>query len=121
MQRGFADEGGSRFESLSESQQKGIDKHQRFQKQHLPVYDQLSSLTRLTTLNLGYESIKANYGDNDLLEEEQEWYPNGGRTYRTGMGPIRGTMELSLSSCLGHLGNLENLEVFGFQGLDHRV
>lgn len=37
------------------------------------------------------------------------------------MGPIRGTMELSLSSCLGHLGKLENLEVFGFQGLDHRV
>ncbi|KAF9154987.1 hypothetical protein BG015_011402 [Linnemannia schmuckeri] len=92
------------YESLSEDQQRTMDKHQRRQEQHLQVYDRLASLTRLTMLDLGARTVLS-------------W----DRTYWTGTGPIRETMELSLSSGLDRLGKLENLEVFGFQGVDHRV
>ncbi|KAG0312589.1 hypothetical protein BGZ97_011063 [Linnemannia gamsii] len=109
------------YESLSVAEQRAIDLHQKCQDQHLQVYDRLASLTRLTTLDLGHEFIETDYDQYDFRDTKHERFTHGGRTYWEGMGPIRGTMELSLSSGLDRLGKLENLEVFGFQGVDHRI
>lgn len=84
-------------------------------EQQQTVYDRLSTFTRLRVLNFGYEFrelslLRTTHSSREFLE----WYPSFGQ-------PIAGTMELSLASGLGRLGTLKDLEVFGFEGVDHRI
>ncbi|KAF8941478.1 hypothetical protein BGZ47_007369 [Haplosporangium gracile] len=84
-------------------------------EQQQTVYNRLSTFTRLRVLDLGYEFrelslIRTARSPRDILQ----WYP-------TFAQPIAGTMKLSLASGLGRLETLKELEVFGFEGADHRI
>ncbi|KAG0058488.1 hypothetical protein BGZ90_004921 [Linnemannia elongata] len=84
-------------------------------EQQQTVYDRLSTFTRLRVLDFGYEFrelslLRTTRSSRDFLQ----WHPSFGQ-------PIAGTMELSLASGLGCLGTLKDLEVFGFEGVDHRI
>ncbi|KAF9540886.1 hypothetical protein EC957_003633 [Mortierella hygrophila] len=105
---------------LESAEGKNVDEdlkeRQRFgREQQKTVYNRLSTFTHLRVLDLGYE-----FRELSLLQttrsprEFLQWYPSFGE-------PIEGTMELSLVSGLGRLGTLKDLEVFGFEGVDHRI
>jgi hypothetical protein len=84
-------------------------------QQQQTVYNRLSTFTRLRVLDLGYE-----FRDLSLIRtfrsarDISRWDPTFGQ-------PIANTMELSLASGLGRLQSLKDLEVFGFEGVDHRI
>ncbi|KAK3816096.1 MAG: hypothetical protein J3Q66DRAFT_192325 [Benniella sp.] len=81
------------------------------------VYERLASLKHLKHLDLGFENrsprlyralfnfIREFGGDGSFLDEE----------------PTPDTLELSLESGLGQLGTLKNLEMIGFEAIDHRI
>lgn len=101
-------EGENMNEELKERRRLGREQQQT-------VYDRLSTFTRLRVLDFGYEFrelslLRTTRSSRDFLQ----WYPSFGQ-------PIAGTMELSLASGLGCLGTLKDLEVFGFEGVDHRI
>ncbi|KAK3840281.1 MAG: hypothetical protein JOS17DRAFT_13920 [Linnemannia elongata] len=83
-------------------------------EQQQTVYSRLSTFTRLRVLDLGYEFRELSLVRTITSREVLKWYPSFGQ-------PIAGTMELSLASGLGRLGTLKDLEVFGFEGVDHRI
>jgi hypothetical protein len=102
--------------------------------QHGQVYRQLALLTRLRTLDLGYESrniylrTRINFrAQNAPINEATN--PLGvhlprqtdGDGYIDYGGPHPRTMSLTLNSGLARLGTLVNLEVFGFEGVDQRI
>ncbi|KAG0286645.1 hypothetical protein BGZ96_009277 [Linnemannia gamsii] len=80
-----------------------VEKFNRCRAQHHGVYDRLASLTRLKHLDLGYENRYPQY-------ESLEGYPT---TFDT--------LELTLESGLDRLGALKNLEMFGFECIDHKI
>ncbi|KAG0061194.1 hypothetical protein BGZ89_011670 [Linnemannia elongata] len=101
-------EGENMNEELKERRRLGREQQQT-------VYDRLSTFTRLRVLDFGYEFrelslLRTTRSSRDFLQ----WHPFFGQ-------PIAGTMELSLASGLGCLGTLKDLEVFGFEGVDHRI
>ncbi|KAF9922218.1 hypothetical protein FBU30_007704 [Linnemannia zychae] len=92
--------------------------HERFtfgRMQQQDIYTRLSAFTQLRILDFGYE-----YRDL-LIANEIKKSPSRLSWYPTLEEPIPGTMELSLASGLGQLVTLKNLEVFGFEGVDHRI
>ncbi|KAK3840273.1 MAG: hypothetical protein JOS17DRAFT_726624, partial [Linnemannia elongata] len=88
------------------------------QEQHRRVYDQLAGLRMLQTLDLGYEY-------RDIYPEQENdsrvKMVDGQEYLRYDGKPISNTLELSIASGLGRLATLTRLEVFGFEGIDHRI
>ncbi|KAF9956656.1 hypothetical protein BGZ70_009805 [Mortierella alpina] len=94
--------------------------------QQQQVLDRLASLTSLKVLDLGYENrdpcaYQAQLYTSYDPEYPDSWsFPDGSKFYQYG-GPIADTMELSLDSGLDRLAALKHLEIFGFEGTDHRI
>ncbi|KAK3835699.1 MAG: hypothetical protein J3R72DRAFT_494001 [Linnemannia gamsii] len=93
-----------------------VEKSQRCQRQHYGVYDQLARLTRLKHLDLGYESrYPCSYKDDmPYVKDGQEYFTySDGKTFDT--------LEFSLESGLDRLRALKDLEMIGFECLNHRI
>ncbi|KAK3835700.1 MAG: hypothetical protein J3R72DRAFT_451097 [Linnemannia gamsii] len=101
---------------LTEEEAVAVEKLQWCQRQHHGVYDQLARLTRLKHLDLGFESRYP-------LTYESRWtYERDGQEYiEYSDGKTFDTLELSLESGLDRLGVLKNIEMFGFECLNHRI
>ncbi|KAG0280235.1 hypothetical protein BGZ95_010834 [Linnemannia exigua] len=80
---------------------------------HVAVYNQLARFVKLRVLDLGYEYRNIKYPTTS--------YTVAGNEYRYYGDVIQDTMQLSLASGLDQLSTLENLEVFGFEGVDHEI
>ncbi|KAF9904865.1 hypothetical protein EC991_002295, partial [Linnemannia zychae] len=112
----MTDAGAGTTDMLTEEEMAAMEKFHRCQRQHHGVYDQLAQLTRLKHLDLGYES-------------RYPWTYMSGQTYtKNGVqyvlytgGKTFDTLELSLNSGLDRLGALKDLEMFGFECLNHRI
>ncbi|KAG0237763.1 hypothetical protein BGX31_003497 [Mortierella sp. GBA43] len=93
------------------------EKATQSQRQQRKVYDSLARLIHLKHLDLGFEyrdpESRLTFQGSQLSRiawEETEFEP-----------PELDTLELSLESGLSQLGALKNLEMFGFEGIDHRI
>ncbi|KAG0293307.1 hypothetical protein BGZ96_003026 [Linnemannia gamsii] len=94
-----------------------VRKESQCLKGHYKMYDQLSTLTSLKVIDLG-----GCYRDDLLaLDDNAPYYQVDGHDYLDYGEPMKNSMELSLSSGLGRLASLKRIEVFGFEGLDHRI
>lgn len=101
---------------LSEEETRVVEKFSRCRAQHLGVYDRLASLTRLKHLDLGYENRYP------WEYKSGNWYVGeDGEEYLRYDPPTFDTLELTLESGLGRLGALKNLEMFGFECLNHKI
>ncbi|KAF9922055.1 hypothetical protein FBU30_007850 [Linnemannia zychae] len=81
------------------------------------VCRRISQWTSLKTLCFGHE-----YRNLRLHElDEPPYYNVDGTLYLRYDNPIPDTLELSLKSGLDKLSTLKDLEVFGFEGLDHSI
>ncbi|GJJ69142.1 hypothetical protein EMPS_01488 [Entomortierella parvispora] len=100
---------------LTEDELEVLEQFNRCQRQQRCVYDRLASLTKLKVLDLGYEwryPWTHRNGESYVVDgEEYLWYED----------PIPDTMEFSLASGLDRLSALKDLEMFGFEGNDHRI
>ncbi|KAF9132541.1 hypothetical protein BGX30_012621 [Mortierella sp. GBA39] len=103
--------------TLKEEQEAGFRKQKRSRDIQQQVLDRLASLNRLQTIDLGFEYRNLDfffgYGLSGQEEAAQRDYDYG--------SPFADTLELSLDSGLDRLGVLADLEVFGFESLDHRI
>ncbi|OAQ28310.1 hypothetical protein K457DRAFT_138769 [Linnemannia elongata AG-77] len=103
-----------------------FDEIYRNQERHCKMYKQFSRMTKLRVLELGQEwrSIAGHldigtdghddeYGD--IFDEPDDGY------YASYAAPIDGTLDLTLVSGFDQLSTLKDLEVFGFEGVDHRM
>ncbi|KAG0273198.1 hypothetical protein BGZ95_010984 [Linnemannia exigua] len=101
--------------SLSEEEKKAIEKHERLQQQQYQVYDRLAELIHLRVLDLGAEFRlpQGRYGP-PVIKRGVHVYENDDK-------PIPDTLALSLASGLDRLLTLRKLEVFGFEGVNHRI
>ncbi|KAH7039332.1 hypothetical protein BKA57DRAFT_473480 [Linnemannia elongata] len=101
----------------SDEQEAGYRKQERSRNIQQRVLDRLASLKRLKTVDLGFE-----YRDLDIFFQHgssgREKAAQGDYDYGS---PFADTLELSLDSGLDRLGALTDLEVFGFESLDHRI
>ncbi|KAG0375302.1 hypothetical protein BGX24_009296 [Mortierella sp. AD032] len=77
---------------------------------HAFLYNQLSRQTKLRVLGLGFDHRVKETRQSRSRSEFQEYSPS-----------LRDTPELSLTSGLGQLSSLKELEAFGFEGFDHRI
>ncbi|KAG9062317.1 hypothetical protein KI688_005231 [Linnemannia hyalina] len=94
-----------------------VGKELRCLEQHYRMYDRLSALTSLRVIDLG-----GGYRDDMLLlDDNAPFYEVDGYEYLRYGGPMENSMELSLSSGLSRLATLRRIEVFGFEGVDHRI
>ncbi|KAF9146368.1 hypothetical protein BG015_011625, partial [Linnemannia schmuckeri] len=101
---------------LTEDESAAVKKFHRCQRQIHGVYDQLACLTRLKHLEFGYESrYPWTYKAGELYEKDRQEYfiYEGAKTFDT--------LELSLESGLDRLDALEDLELCGFECLNHRI
>ncbi|KAG0377216.1 hypothetical protein BGX24_006494 [Mortierella sp. AD032] len=99
--------------SVMGSSNQVLEERQRVSReQQKTVLDRLSTFTRLRVLDLGYEFRVLQ------LVRGVRGHPSA---YSTLAQPIPTTMELSLASGLDRLAALKDLEVFGFEGVDHRI
>ncbi|KAG0209242.1 hypothetical protein BGX33_005755 [Mortierella sp. NVP41] len=89
-----------------------LSKYRLYHEQHSRVYDRLASLVHLTVLILGYDHRSS---------ESAESYSKDGTEYLRYSEPAKDVLELSLVSGLDRLSSLKSLEVFGFEGMDHRI
>ncbi|KAF9083962.1 hypothetical protein BGX23_010948 [Mortierella sp. AD031] len=85
-------------------------------EQQRVAYNHLSTLTRLRVLDCGYE-----FRDPYTMQYIRRNRENDNGMHHGFNKPIANTMELTLESGLGHLSSLIDLEVFGFEGVDHRI
>ncbi|KAF9133293.1 hypothetical protein BGW39_010110 [Mortierella sp. 14UC] len=95
-------------------------KQQLRYKLHGQVYDRLAEMTLLRALDLGHE-FRYPFDELFVAAGEATVYEVSGRMYTTLSPPISGTLELTLASGLSRLSALKNLEVFGFEGVDHLI
>ncbi|KAG0071913.1 hypothetical protein BGZ89_008983 [Linnemannia elongata] len=101
---------------LTEEETRAVEKFHRCRAQHHGVYNRLASLMRLKHLDLGYEN-------------RNPWEYKGGVSYIGNDGeeyleyckPAFDTLELTLESGLDRLAALKELEMFGFECLNHRI
>jgi hypothetical protein len=101
---------------LSDEERAAVEKFQRCRAQHHGVYDRLASLTKLKHLDLGYENrYPWQYKSGDSYEAED------GEEYLYYGPPTFDTLELSLASGVDRLGALKNLEMIGFECINHRI
>ncbi|KAF8946971.1 hypothetical protein BGZ47_010729 [Haplosporangium gracile] len=103
---------------LVEKERQAIEKHERLQLQQQRVYDRLAELVHLQILDLGMEYRQ---GIDCRCRCNLPQLKYGLRVYGDYGGPIPNTLELSLASGLNRLSTLRKLEVFGFEGVDHRI
>lgn len=120
---------------IHEEHQGLLDKALLCKLQHTQVYKQLALMTRLQVLDLGYEfrnvylGTRTNFRNQNALTNAATNFlrvhlppeQTDGDDYIDYGGPHLGTMRLTLNSGLARLGTLVNLEVFGFDGVDHRI
>ncbi|KAG0292361.1 hypothetical protein BGZ96_004279 [Linnemannia gamsii] len=93
-----------------------VEKFNRCRIQHHGVYDPLASLTRLKHLDLGYGNrYPWEYKSGDVYEGKD------GEEYLYYDPPTFETLELTLESGLSKLGALKNLEMFGFECINHKI
>ncbi|KAF9366601.1 hypothetical protein BGX34_000069 [Mortierella sp. NVP85] len=86
-------------------------KLKRSREQQEKVYDCLARLTRLKYLDLGFDNrYPFSFESRHRTRSNDE-----------DIAPALDTLELSLESGLDRLGALGNLEVFGFEAIDHRI
>ncbi|KAF9904864.1 hypothetical protein EC991_002294 [Linnemannia zychae] len=112
----MTDTGAGTTDMMTEEETAAMEKFHRCQRQHHGVYDQLAQLTRLKHLDLGYESR------HPWMHMTGQKYKKGGVQYVTYTGgKTFDTLELSLNSGLDQLGALKDLEMFGFECLNHRI
>ncbi|KAF9082120.1 hypothetical protein BGX23_012793 [Mortierella sp. AD031] len=110
--------------SASERQQQYQDRLRRTRltqnEQQRQVYDRLAGLRSLRRLDLGFEYRRL-YSPSATGIRAPPSKAVDGQEYILYSGPFRNTLELSLASGLDRLAALTRLEVFGFDGVDHRV
>ncbi|KAK3818226.1 MAG: hypothetical protein JOS17DRAFT_757391 [Linnemannia elongata] len=97
-------------DSLSDDDIRLVQLHTTSLQQQMKIYGKLATLTQLRVLNLGGE-YRQIYRELQMSDEE----------YLTVNGSLQGTLELTLESGLGQLETLKALQVFGFEGVDHRI
>ncbi|KAF9090419.1 hypothetical protein BGX23_005980 [Mortierella sp. AD031] len=88
-------------------------------EQQRRVLHQLSRFTNLKVLDLGREKAEAVLPLEDDGDDEQ--FPVCQAGYTIAYGRRTDTLELTLESGLDELASLKDLEVFGFEGIDHRI
>ncbi|KAF9366604.1 hypothetical protein BGX34_000072 [Mortierella sp. NVP85] len=92
-------------------------KRRRSQEQQRRVYERLANLGQLKHLDLGYENRNPwTYKENIYVSAH-----DGQEYAHYKESPIPDTLELSLESGLDQLGALKDLELFGFEAIDHRI
>ncbi|KAG0216292.1 hypothetical protein B0O80DRAFT_524273 [Mortierella sp. GBAus27b] len=102
---------------LTEEERKVLKMAISSKEQQRQVYERLASLRHLKHLDLGYESrYPWTYKSGDTYISQVD-----GEEYLEYDGPIPDTLELSLESGLDQLGALKDLEMFGFEAIDHRI
>ncbi|KAG9064996.1 hypothetical protein KI688_002315 [Linnemannia hyalina] len=92
-----------------------LDRYRRGQDQQNKIFTQLALMTHLKVLDLGLEW--RNLGHAYWVEQ----YEVEGQKYVRYTSPYADTLELTLQSGLDQLTGLVNLEVFGFEGINHRL
>ncbi|KAG0273197.1 hypothetical protein BGZ95_010983 [Linnemannia exigua] len=95
---------------LSEDDSRLVVSHTVSMEQQKKIYERLATLTKLCVVDLGAEYRRL-HRDYEMAFDE---YLHVNR-------PAHDTLELTLESGLGLLGNLKGLQVFGFEGMDHRI
>ncbi|KAG0087304.1 hypothetical protein BGZ92_007440 [Podila epicladia] len=92
-----------------------VEKFKRSRDQQHVVYDRLASLTKLRHLDLGIENRDpSTYGG-------RRGYDFDGLEVVVYNGPMFDTLELSLASGLDRLGALKDLEMIGFECINHQI
>ncbi|KAF9316081.1 hypothetical protein BGZ91_005630 [Linnemannia elongata] len=109
----YITESGLAGEECSNEERRVLEEVRACKYLHEAVYDQLSRLTKLRVLDLGYEYRRSTH--------YRKRYTVGGNEYRVYGLVIRDTLQLSLTSGLDRLSTLKNLQVFGFEGVDHEM
>ncbi|KAF9103539.1 hypothetical protein BGX29_003238, partial [Mortierella sp. GBA35] len=94
-----------------------VAKFQRSREQQQETCGWIGQLTSLKTLNFGYEHRNVRLPEWD----EPPVYEVDGIEYIQYGGLIPNTLELLVDSGLDRLSALKDLEVFGFEGCDHRI
>lgn len=107
---------------LSEEEIRVVEKLKRSRELQEKVCTRLGELTHLKELDLGYLI------DNSNDQTTTQYVGNYGQPARQRVGrnasnhePVQDTLELTLDSGLRRLAGLKNLEVFGFEGMDHGI
>ncbi|KAF8942413.1 hypothetical protein BGZ47_006524 [Haplosporangium gracile] len=95
-------------------------KHKRRLEQCQHVYERLSRLVRLQTLNLGGDIKSIGYCLFGGAKDETTMELNG-RIHLLGSNPAMNGLEFSFSSDLAQLASLENLRLFRFERLAHWI
>ncbi|KAG0318400.1 hypothetical protein BGZ97_003844 [Linnemannia gamsii] len=96
---------------LNERRVRVLERHQVSLKDHALVYNQLARLTQLWVVEIGFDHRQQRCpSDCACLHQFMKY-----------TGPSKRTPEFSLESGLGLLSGLKDLEVFGFEGIDHHI
>ncbi|KAF9350770.1 hypothetical protein BGX26_011125 [Mortierella sp. AD094] len=104
-------------DKLSERERAVMQKVERSREQQRRVYSRLAGLKDLKHLDMGYENR------NPWTYKSVDTYVSSvdGNEYLPYDGPIQDTLELSLESGLHLLAGLKDLEMFGFEAVNHRI
>ncbi|KAG0378608.1 hypothetical protein BGX24_003325 [Mortierella sp. AD032] len=103
--------------SFEDEEQLAVDRLTECREHQQAILGRIGQWTSLKTLCFGHEH--RNYRLHQL--DEPPYYTVDGVKYLQYDGPIPNTLELSLESGLERLAGLKDLEIFGFEGLDHRI
>ncbi|KAK3840288.1 MAG: hypothetical protein JOS17DRAFT_726652 [Linnemannia elongata] len=94
-----------------------IAKHTQSITLQKAILSRLGTLTNLRVLDLGYEWRDV-WADS---RSDCPRYTSNAQEYVNYGTPYKNTLELTLSTGLTHLSELRHLQVFGFEGVDHRI
>ncbi|KAH7053652.1 hypothetical protein BKA57DRAFT_454176 [Linnemannia elongata] len=107
---------------LSEEEIRVVEKRKQSRELQEKVCARLGELTHLKELDLGYFLDKSSH------QTATQYVGNYGQPAEQRVGrnasnyePVQDTLELTLDSGLRRLAGLKNLEVFGFEGMDHSI
>ncbi|KAK5820895.1 hypothetical protein F5H01DRAFT_319938 [Linnemannia elongata] len=100
---------------LTNKEQEILDKYKRGQDQQKKIFAQLALMTQLKVLDPGFEWRNLSQG------YWVQYYEVEGQEYVRYASPYADSLELTLPSGLDQLTDLVNLEVFGFEGINHRL
>lgn len=100
---------------LTNKEQDILDRHRRGQEQQKKIFAQLALMTHLKVLDPGFEWRNLGH------VYRVQYYEVEGQSYVRYANPYADTLELTLQSGLDQLTDLVNLEVFGFEGINHRL